>query len=75
MAIQALIRNILQKWMMRHVKGHQDTDPFKILNGWAKHNVKVELIAKAYWEETYDTPLQLRQQRLFGEGWIVWTEN
>ncbi len=70
-----MIRKIPVKKTMKHIKGHQDKNPFKVLDRWAKLNIQVDLIAKAYWEETVRITLQQYQQRIFGKGLTVWARN
>ncbi len=49
MAIKAFIEKSMIKWMTRHIKGHQNEDPYKVLDRWAKLNVQVDILAKASW--------------------------
>ena len=37
------------KWKCRHVAGHQDDDGIEVLDRWAKLNIEMDSLAKAYW--------------------------
>ena len=39
------------KWSYRHVKGHQDDDGTRKLDRWARLNVEMDNLAKAFWED------------------------
>ncbi len=47
-AIHYQVWTTLIKWKVRHVRVHQDDNPFQSLNWWAKLNVEVVQLAKAY---------------------------
>jgi hypothetical protein len=48
-AIRAMLANSPLTWKWRHVKGHQDDDPFAVLDKWATRYVEMDKIAKSYW--------------------------
>ncbi len=58
MAIWALFKENPLKLRIWHVKGHQDQDPYKVLDQWASLNIEVNLLAHACWHETKQIPLQ-----------------
>ncbi len=72
-AIHHYVKQSLITWKTRHAWGHQDDNPFSSLDRWAKLNVEVDALAKAYLQViTKETGVH-RQQRINGEGWSVWT--
>ncbi len=75
MVIQALVKKSSVKSKTWHIKGHQDKIPYKILDTLGAPNVQVDLIAKAYWEETQSISLHQWQQRIQGEEWTIWIGN
>jgi hypothetical protein len=44
------------KWSFRHVYGHQDDDPYAVLDRWATLNTEMDTAAKEYWQDTADMP-------------------
>ncbi len=71
MAIRTLVWKSPIKQTISHLKGHQDEDPYRVLDRWAKLNVQVDILVKAYWAETRDIPLNQHEQRIRGEGWTI----
>jgi hypothetical protein len=47
-AIWAMLANSPLTWKWHHIKGHQDDDPFAVLDKWATRNVEIDKIAKSY---------------------------
>ena len=70
-ATRAAIASTTIKWSYRWVKGHQDDDPTRELDIWARLNVDMDTQAKCHWEEHYATAQQC-QQYIQGEPWPVW---
>ncbi len=47
-AIRYHVKQSPLRWKTCHVQGHQDDNPFITLDQWAKLNVEVDALAKAY---------------------------
>jgi hypothetical protein len=52
-AIRSALRQSPVTWSFRHVKGHQDEDLKVKLDQWARLNIQMDHLAKAYWAEQY----------------------
>jgi hypothetical protein len=53
------IQNSPITWTPRHILGHQDRLNPSHINHWAALNIKLDLMAKAYWQEidqAHDSP-------------------
>jgi hypothetical protein len=58
-------------WKFRHVSGHQDKFTLShLLDIWGQLNVKMDCLAKAYWNETYQS-INLFYSKLT-YGWSLW---
>jgi hypothetical protein len=59
------------KWKFRYVRGHQDNHvSYQCLDMWGKSNVKMESLAKAYWNKTHATAIPFYPQLTF--VWGLW---
>jgi hypothetical protein len=76
-SMQARICNSPIAWIGRHVAGHQD-DHEGPLDHWAVLNIKMDQIAKAYWQIIASSPDERPDPymgRFFQEGWALWTDD
>ena len=54
-ALRVMISKSPIMWTCRHVAGHQDDDDgIEVLDRWAKLNIKMDSLAKAYWNDMVD---------------------
>jgi hypothetical protein len=59
------------EWKYRHVRGHQDKHiNVKLLDRWGQLNVEMDGLAKAYWNETYNTVAPFYP--ISSHGWSLW---
>jgi hypothetical protein len=59
-------------WHFRHVRGHQDKHVnVQLLDLWGQLNVEMNSLAKAYWNETYNTVPPFYPSN--SSGWSLWT--
>jgi hypothetical protein len=59
-------------WKFRHVRGHQDKHTsYQFLDMWGQMNVKMDSLAKVYWNETSASTLPFYPSSTF--GWTLWT--
>ena len=59
-------------WNVKHVKGHQDSDPSVVLDFWALLNVEMDTQAKAAWaKHCHRSP---RRCYIPGAPWTVWVQ-
>ncbi len=63
-AIRHQVRTIPTMWEARNIFGHQDDNPFHPLDRWAKLNVEVDHLAKAYLHAIWEDSVGRRQQRI-----------
>ncbi len=59
-------------WKARIIWGHQDRNPFTILDWWAKLNIEVDQLAQGYLLELQESPSLSWQKKGLGEGWLAW---
>jgi hypothetical protein len=55
-SIQAQIRDSPISWKPRHILGHQDRHNPHDIDHWAVLNIKMDSMAKAYWQEIAQNP-------------------
>ncbi len=67
MVIRSHIKNSTLEWKVYNVKGHQDKDPYKVLDQWASLNVKVHLLTQAYWHKIQHIPFLANNKKEFLE--------
>jgi hypothetical protein len=54
-SIQMAIQQSPVCWSYQHVKGHQDDDGTRRLDWWARLNVEIDDLAKAFWADQVET--------------------
>ena len=60
------------RWTHVHVKGHQDDNPFAVLDRWATLNVEMDFKAKLHLAQNTDPSLHDSQFGVTGEPWALW---
>jgi hypothetical protein len=69
--IRAKLRKLPVKVSWKWVEGHQDDDKASLLDEWAKANILVDNIAKAFWNHLNRSGHEPAPQRLGDEAWAI----
>jgi hypothetical protein len=71
MAVRTMVGVSPIKWQFCHIRGHQDDEPGQTLDRWAELNIKMDNLAKVFWELQQQHPPPLRYRVRF-EPCSVW---
>ena len=71
-ATRRVISSTPIQWTPKHVKSHQDDDPYAVLDRWATLNVEMDLAAKCHLDAIRHRPTVTAPHGITHEPWALW---